>query len=337
MLVDRPRFALFALPLLGAVVLAAASACQQVPSQTYDGDDDDGWLKPDIPWGEEDPPLPSTGTPGDDDDSEGNEDGEDEGEPKLDMPPHEMPLAECTVVDLLFVIDNSGSMLDEQEQLIASFDGFVAGIQEYLDEANDYHIGVVTTDAYALNPGPCRSLGALVTESAAGVCGPWAAGNYISLADDLASSFTCAGHVGDQGNGDEHQIEAALRAISSELGEPGACNEGFIRDDALLVLVVITDEDDKETPAGSGSAGDPDDWFADIVARKGVETNVVTLALTGVSPLSECAIEAHRIEQFVDNFTYGRIGDVCATDYAPFFEASLEIIQEACVNFTPEG
>ena len=97
------------------------------------------------------------------------------------------------------------------------------------------------------------------------------------------------------------------------------------------MLVIITDEDDDHSP------GNPDAWFADIVARKGVETNVVTLALTGVSPLSACALQADRIEQFVDNFTYGEIGDVCADDYAPFFDASLEIIHEACVNFTPEG
>ena len=188
MLADRRRFALFALA-PWFTLLGAAGACQQVPGDTYDGDDNDGWLKPDIPpWGEEDPPIPH---PNDDDnDGETDGDGDPTGDPKLDTPPHEVPLEECSVVDLLFVIDNSGSMLTEQEHLIASFDGFVAGIQENLDEANDYHVGVVTTDAYALNAAQCQSLGALVTDSASGMCGPWALGRYISLADDLASSFT---------------------------------------------------------------------------------------------------------------------------------------------------
>src|SRR5689334_14671621 len=198
MLADPRRLAWLARALAAAVALAgAAGACQRVPSDAYDGGDDDGWLKPDLP--------PWTNDDGGDG-ANGETNGE-SGEPKLDTP-SEMPLAECTVVDLLFVIDDSGSMLAEQAQLIASFDGFVAGIQENLDEANDYHIGVVTTDAYALNAADCRTLGALVTESADGVCGPWAAGRYISLADDLESSFTCAAHVGDQGEGDEHQLEA---------------------------------------------------------------------------------------------------------------------------------
>jgi hypothetical protein len=315
--------------------VSAAAGCQQVPFDTYDGEGDDGWKKPDIPW-----EHPETGPPPDTGPSDAETSGDGDGDPKLDSLPDDMPLAECSVVDLLFVIDNSGSMLVEQQNLIASFDGFIEGIQDNLDEANDYHIGVVTTDAYMLNAAGCQTLGALVTESAEGVCGPWSAGRYISLDDELASAFTCAARVGDMGNTDEHQIEAALRAISSELGAPGECNEGFIRDDALLVLVIVTDEDDEH-----GSAGNPDDWFADVVARKGVESNVVTLTLAGIWPPNACnpnvpfgdALLADRIQDFTQMFTYGRIGDVCADDYAPFFDDALAIIHDACVNFTPEG
>jgi hypothetical protein len=230
--------------------------------------------------------------------------------------------------------------------LIASFDGFIAGIQANLTEVNDYHIGVVTTDAYALNQEGCRMLGALVTESAAGVCGPWAEGRYVSLADDLASSFTCAANVGPGGDTNEQQIEAALRAIGPELAGPGACNEGFIRDDALLVITLITDEDDPGSPlAGQGSEGDPSSWFAELVARKGLESNVVVLALAGLPPPNACdedvpfegAQITWRIEQFVQKFTYGEMGDVCADDYSGFFAAALELIHDACINFTPEG
>jgi hypothetical protein len=323
MLANRRHLAWVALALV-----SASAGCQQVPSSTYDGDgDDDGWLKPDIPWNDDDP------------DTGPSDEESDDGDPKLDSLPDET-LAECSVVDLLFVIDNSGSMLVEQQNLIASFDGFIEGIQDNLDEANDYHIGVVTTDAYSLNFAECQTLGALVTESADGVCGPWTGGRYISLADDLESAFTCAARVGDTGSTDEHQIEAAMRAISPDLAALGACNEGFIRDDALLVLVIITDEDDEH-----GSPGEPDDWFAEIVARKGVESNVVTLTLAGIAPPNECdpdvpfgdAVPATRIREFTQKFNYGRFGDVCADDYAQFFEASLEMIHDACVNFTPEG
>jgi hypothetical protein len=38
----------------------------------------------------------------------------------------------CAKADFLFVIDNSGSMADEQDNLIASFPGFIATIQQTL-------------------------------------------------------------------------------------------------------------------------------------------------------------------------------------------------------------
>lgn len=324
------------------VVFAALLAgCQRIE---YVSDDDGDWQPPDdsaIP--------PSTVGGPDPSEAEGDGDGdgdEDPPKPKLDMP-DATGLSECTLVDLLFVIDDSNSMVAEQANLIASFDGFIEDIQTNLAEVNDYHIGIVTTDAYALNqPSDCQQLGALVTDSAVGACGPWAAGRYITLADELAPAFTCAANVGPDGDTNERQIAAALRAIGPELAEPGGCNEGFLRDDALLVLVLITDEDDPGGALpGQGSPGDPSTWFAEVVARKGVETNVVVLALAGVLPPNACTNEvpfegaqlAYRIEAFVDKFSYGRMGDVCADDYTDFFADALELISDACTNFSGEG
>lgn len=321
------------------LAVALLAGCQQI---TYASDDDfSDWQPPD------DSAIPSPGpdpVPGGEDDEDDDDDGDDP--PKLDVSA-QPGLSECTLVDLLFVIDNSNSMVAEQANLIASFDGFIAGIQQNLDEVNDYHLGVVTTDAYALNqPAACRELGALVTSSAAGSCGPWAEGRYISLADELAPAFTCAADVGPDGDTNERQIAAALRAIGPELAGPGGCNEGFIRDDALLVLVLITDEDDPGAPIpGHGSPGNPNTWFAEIVERKGVESNVVVLALAGLPPPNACnndvpfegAQITYRIAEFVGKFTYGEMGDVCANDYTAFFTDALELISEACTNFSEVG
>ncbi|HEY8374956.1 MAG TPA: vWA domain-containing protein, partial [Nannocystis sp.] len=51
----------------------------------------------------------------------------------------------CEKVDFLFVVDNSGSMADEQMNLINSFPGFISTITQTLD-AQDYHIMAVSTD-----------------------------------------------------------------------------------------------------------------------------------------------------------------------------------------------
>ena len=66
------------------------------------------------------------------------------------------------------------------------------------------------------------------------------------------------------------------------MGDAGQCNEGFRRDDALLVIVLITDEeDDHETVplfGAFGSAGEPPDWFNFVtVAKNNIPGNLVQI------------------------------------------------------------
>ncbi|WAS92069.1 hypothetical protein [Nannocystis punicea] len=247
----------------------------------------------------------------------------------------------CLKVDLLFVVDNSSSMKDEQDNLVASFPGFVQEIQQQLVDAESLHIGVVSTDKYEGNENPCDGvLGGLITQtdgsnSSNAYCGPYVSGKrYMTEQDDLGTRFSCAAQVGTSGDSNEKPLQAALRALGSELGQPGACNEGFVRQDALLVLVVITDEEE------DGSSGDPPDWFNELVALKGgIETNIVTLALIGPEN-PECASAAevaHRIIDFAEMFTYGSIGQICADSFQPFFHDAIAVIDQACENFVPPG
>jgi hypothetical protein len=247
----------------------------------------------------------------------------------------------CLKVDLLFVVDNSGSMKNEQENLVASFPGFVHEIQQQLEDAESLHIGVVSTDAYAYNESPCNSvLGGLVTKtggsnSSNAVCGPYVSGmRYMTEDDDLATRFACAAQVGTSGASNEKPLEAALRAVGPELNAPGACNDGFIREDALLVLVVITDEEEK------GSSGGPQQWFDSLVALKGgIESNIVTLALIGPDdPKCDSAAQiAYKIIEFTKMFTYGSVGQICADSFQPFFHDAISVIDQACENFVPPG
>ena len=49
-------------------------------------------------------------------------------------------------VDVLFVVDNSGSMSEEQRNLASNFADFINGATQF---ANDYQLGVITTDMQA--------------------------------------------------------------------------------------------------------------------------------------------------------------------------------------------
>jgi hypothetical protein len=256
----------------------------------------------------------------------------------------------CQKVDILFVIDNSGSMVEEQASLLASFSGFVSGIQAQLGSADSYHLGVVTTDAYSNNAPGCQTLGALVTQtggdSAAGLdCLPFSSGaRYLDDTEpDLDAKFSCIAQVGISGSGDEIQAQSGYTAVSFAMNAPGACNDGFIRDDALLVVVIITDEED--TPdcvpffgcLGGGSEGNPPDWFQKYSdAKGGIQENIVMLALVGQSDQNTCSADfGVRLIALTNWFFNGSVGDICAPDYSPFFNSAISVIEDACDNFTP--
>jgi len=258
----------------------------------------------------------------------------------------------CTNVDLLFVVDNSGSMADQQQSLIASFDGFVKGIRDKLAGAQSYHIGVVTTDDYYANQPGCTGIGSLVTRtggfsSSNQDCSPFASGaRFLDASQpDLADRFACAAKVGVGGNDDERPMRAMLNAVKPAMNAPGACNAGFSRLDSLLIVVLITDEDDVPDQCDSdtqcatyGSGGDPQSWYDEIVSYKGgLAQNIVVLSLIGRKAGNSCGaqVAAKHIgfnKRFGEN---GYIGDVCAPTYDAFFTEVLPTIETACKNYEP--
>jgi hypothetical protein len=272
----------------------------------------------------------------------------------------------CKKVDLLFVIDDSGSMADEQLNLAASVPSFIAAMQQELAETEGYNIGVITTDLYIFDVSCAPlSIGNLVTQtggefSSNQVCGPYSSGlRFMTENDNLDNKFNCAARVGVSGNGDEHPIEALLTALRPPLTDVGGCNEGFLRDDALLVVVIITDEEDDHETAETacsttpepGSPGDPGTWFDDLITVKGGEEDkIVVVSLVGPDAmagdmcpmLDKCnggvvgAEVASRILELTRMFTYGFVGPVCQ-DYGPIFQESIAVIKTACEEFGPVG
>jgi hypothetical protein len=187
-------------------------------------------------------------------------------------------------VDILFMVDNSLSMDAMQAELQKRFPQFLQvfdclaagkgadcntpGTPQYAD----LHIGVVTSDygaGQSSTPGsgcttsPGGQLGNLQkmgAKAAPGCNQP--SDNYISFAygaggntsnigaatsQNLADTFTCMASVGSGGCGFEHQLESVYAAFKS-----ATQNAGFLRDDALLTIVFVTNEDDGSAPPTSG-------------------------------------------------------------------------------------
>lgn len=237
----------------------------------------------------------------------------------------------CREVDFLFVIDNSRSMEDNQAKLLLEYDSFVTGFTDAVDRLESVHVGVVTTDVYAPNASQCRELGGLVVEtggtaSSNTACGPYPGGaNYMSGVEDIAESFACAARVGIQGSNDEQPMGAAIGAVSPPLTGDGACNDGFIRPGALLVVVLVTDEDIELDPLVS--------FVTLSEAKAGDDRNIVFVALAN-DPDAECKYDegrkAHNLAELVSYFSYGFIAPICAPDYAEIFAEAVEVATAAC-------
>jgi len=275
----------------------------------------------------------------------------------------------CQKVDFLFVIDSSPSMEDEQAALLASFPGFISEIEDTL-QIDDFHLMVV--DAGPTGGAGCdATLGAGRTTSGNAVnCGLVGGQRYATQDQpDLAGAFSCIGDRGFAGSPNERTMDSLLQSITT-LDDPGQCNAGFLRDDAILVITIITDEEDSgadgnASPALDGScepadadpnsAGAPSSWHDAVVAAKaGDPAAVVVLSLLGdcdvgggcpgieidqfnpAAPITG-AEPAPRLRAFTQGFDHGSVGPVCAADYAPFFADAVSVIDSACSEFEPPG
>ena len=168
-------------------------------------------------------------------------------------------------VDLLFLVDDSSSMRLSQENLLRNFPVLMTALENMPGGLPNVHIAVVSSDMGAgdgSTPG-CDATGGkngIFQYTARGACtatGLDPAATFISniagvknYTGNLPDVFTCIAALGETGCGFEHQFAAITRALGAD-GQPAPLeNQGFLRPDAYLAIVMITNEDDCSVPAG---------------------------------------------------------------------------------------
>jgi hypothetical protein len=170
--------------------------------------------------------------------------------PPQDLGNHDVPVVyACDIVDILFVIDNSNSMFEEQENLVANFPKFIQAIEAIQPPIKSSHVGVISTD---IGAGPFSGplMGSCVpggdegklqhtpTGADAGCAASYP--KYLEgPASTLSQDFGCIARLGVGGCGYEQQMEAALKALTAQ-----PYNDGFMRKNAPLAIIFVTDEDD---------------------------------------------------------------------------------------------
>ncbi len=128
-------------------------------------------------------------------------------------------------LDVLWVVDNSASMSEEQQALAENFGYFY----NYLDATGaDFHIGVISTDIYnTQHQGQLLGQIPIITRAT----------------PTTEQVFATNVNVGLDGKGDEQGFACAALALTEPL--ISTSNAGFLREEAYLFIIFVSDEDDR--------------------------------------------------------------------------------------------
>ena len=145
---------------------------------------------------------------------------------------------------------------------------------------------------------------------------------------DMADTFTCVGKVGVNGGG--KLGEALTAAMQKNLNGPGGCNDGFLREDALLMVTFIGGD------LGGGnleSDGYAEDWANAVLDAKHGDPESVVM-LTFIYPGWEAT---DQIWKLVKMFPYNKVDDTGMDDYSPAFAEATTLVETACAGFVAPG
>ncbi|MFT3696043.1 MAG: hypothetical protein QM831_23095 [Kofleriaceae bacterium] len=277
--------------------------------------------------------------------------GDDDGSNGSGSNPGSGVAAECNKMDIVFVVDDSGSMSEEQTNLHANFPMFATVLSQYrtMDgQALDFRIGITTTGKHEHYdpiggiqlPDENGPNGGFEHQSGCGT------GLWLDQTDgNLMSDLSCRANVGTTGSSQEMPMLMAKRAVSDRIMD--GTNGAFLRDDALLAAVMITDEDDSSNTddslsvplAGITPNWNPSDEVQFFDTLKGNRTRWAAAVIAGETDCMSnlgSAVEATRLQEFVtdanSNSTQAVFSSICDGDLSIGLSKALDTFQTACGN-----
>jgi hypothetical protein len=245
---------------------------------------------------------------------------------------------ECKKMDIVFLVDNSGSMREEQTNLSANFPKFVKVINDYKTksgDALDFRLAVTSSDdgqqkgKFSATRAPDAPAGC-----SAGPARPW-----LERGDgDVAGFFSCRAEFGTGGSNIERPLENMALGVTTGAAANAASGVPFVREDALLAFIVLTDEDE------GGTENEPDRAMAaypavfdQVKGERGRWAAAVIAGETACTSTFGKAAEATRLKGFItDVGKNGVFSSICTGDLTTGLTAALTTFDQACRDF-PAG
>ena len=228
-------------------------------------------------------------------------------------------------VDILWIVDSSASMSEEQSYLGTNFATFIGSLAT---SNSDFQVGVTTTDICAnQNPSTvpmdqrwCPTLdGSSSTHLRGSLVGNTGKKVLKPTTPNLNSLFTQYANVGINGSSFEHGLKAAEMAVTKSLTGQ---NENLVRSDAFLAVIVVSDEEDDGIGLGRTDAFTGINYVdAGLTTAKYTDDNFISYLTTakGAGMFSVSAITGTRLAN----------GQMCTSPHSQPQEEGTQYISAA--------
>lgn len=254
---------------------------------------------------------------------------------------HDVTVQANAAVDILFVVDNSNSMKEEQVGLANKINGFMGIIKDM-----DWQIALTTTDPRA----------GVIVPDANNVKREWGEGSFRPFDSDTGSKFVLkrgtdgiteaqnmlarAIDVGLRGSGNESGIFVTNRALK-KVGASASHRE-FFRADSKLVVVLISDEDECSNGKcfATQSESAPESLIGQVKSQFGSQKVFKFNSIIRAPGDTTCSTAAvANTYATISHDTGGVVGSVCASDYTSILtnmgQKVLELVKSANLSCEP--
>lgn len=208
------------------------------------------------------------------------------------------------LLDVVVVVDNSGSMKEEQNNLSTKLNPLLSYVQD-----SDWRINVVTTDP----AGGCMR--ALIAKGDA----------------NAETAFRTAVTAGTNGNGNEQGVLQAVNALKCN-------NASWIRPGSAVAILIVSDEDNCSDGQGCGNnAWSQASYLMNhlkSIRQPGVNAKVYGLIWHPSMTTNECSTALNKAYIYADLIaqTNGTYGAICDSDYSNTLRAisqNISVILQA--------
>jgi len=193
--------------------------------------------------------------------------------------------------DIMFVVDQSCSMGDDQERLRTNFDYFISNLEGFTD---DWQIIVGN------NEGGCYNTGSILRPSTP---------DYQSAFSQAVSSGT-DDHIDDP----ERLLTTAYNGVYNT--DAGECNSGFMREDAVLHVILVSDEEEQSASPLSLAQGIMDKKFLQTADYSMVRISAIAGDVPGGCATAD---PGYGYDEAV-TASGGVFLSICETDWTPYME-----------------